>query len=197
MNRIWSNIDIDLTRSGFFRIQDSAKRRHRRGNFRRRLLVRLQRYRLQAESFRIDIQIFVSYEKEIILPCRAKFAQSREDNRLAGLQNMTHLVEELADNARSSLDIEIIAFRVKVDEKAVVSSTLLPETQPLIRRIYGISLVRENRRNHLGDECSDAGQRDFIFVKNQFLDHFGQEIYIHINFRLRKCPLKATLLKRL
>ena len=144
----------------------------------------LQRNRLQSEAVRVDVQVFVGHEEEIVLPCGAKTSESREYYRLFLLEDLSHLLEEVLYDHHGLPELHVVALCIQFCNRSVVVILPLAEIQSSVWRIDGISFVGEGRRDDLSNEGSYARERYFIIVKNQLLDHFGEQVDIHVQSKI-------------
>ena len=124
-------IGIDLNLRGLIGIflgrQDGSQGGHGVGNFGGGLLVGLERYRFQPESFRIDVQIFVGYEEEIVFFRRSESAESRENDGLFYFQHFSEFSEEVTDDVGGDLLLDFVAACVEVYKRGVLRILLLSE----------------------------------------------------------------------
>ncbi len=133
--------------------------------------MRLKRYRLQPEAFRIDIHILIRDKEIIILFSRTETSQSREDNHLMLVQHLTHLRNEIFYHTVSDIPVHTIGCRIHFRKKAIIIG-VLPEIKFSVWRIDRIPPVGKRRRNYLRHKCSETGQSYLIIVKDQLLQHF-------------------------
>ena len=90
-----------------------------------------------------------------------------------------YIVQEIMDNPVGICLLHPVAGGVQFCQGAVGPVLPLAEIQPAVRGMNRVTLIGKHRRNQLGDETADAGERNFIPVEDEFLYHTGQEVNIH------------------
>ena len=142
--------------------------------------------RFQAEAFGVNIQVFVCDKEEIVLFGRAKTSQTGEDDTLFLLEYFLHFHEEIQKEAACLLLVDAVTAGVKFYKTIVFCVLPLAEREPPVGRINGVSPITKRSRDRFCNEGSYTRKGYFISVKNKLLDHFRQEVDIHIAANLDK-----------
>ena len=131
----------------------------------------LQRYRGESESCRIDIKIFISHEKHIILLSRPQSPKSWENHSLSRKKNGFEFRDEVNDYPVCHFHLHLIGRGIE-SSQSIILIRLCPEKKPPVWWIYSIAFIRKSGRHHLRYKTAKSRKDNFIIVKNQFLDHF-------------------------
>ena len=141
--------------------------------------MRFKGHRLQAETFRIDIEIFIGDKKEIVFLSCTKAAQSRKNDVLLLLENFFHPCHKIRQSRQRHFLADIIYGCIQSDQQtiAALSGT---ERKLSVRRCYSITFIRKRSRDSLCYKSPQPRKIYPIMIQNQFFNHLRQKIYIHI-----------------
>ena len=95
------------------RVKNRPQPGHSFGHLGNRLLMRLQRYRLQSKTFGINIKILICNEKERILTRGSQFSQARKQHGFFLHQYILETNQEIIDKMSSSIFADIVSFCIQ------------------------------------------------------------------------------------